>query len=412
MEAPEYDLIVVGGSSSGSQVAHTASKLGLNVAVVEEHPKTGLPEHCSGLFSYWGLEAIDSMPPKDLVFNYDVYGSQIIAPNGKILTVKKPEPHAIVCDRAAFDRFLLGRAVESGTTLFQPFRAMEAIRRQNSVEVKIRSSSGEQISLTGKMVVSAEGIRGNIAQQLGLQGPPKDRFVYAAQFYMDDLEGVDHQLVEVYQTHTYAPDFFAWLIPMSDQSAKIGLGTSRPAAGKQLEAFVKDHPVMKEKTIHADHTRTTAGRIPTTGPVKRTFADRTMLVGDVAGQTKPTTGGGVILGGIAAQIAGQVAYEAVQHDRFDAKFLAKYQTQWRKEMLSNLKRMRLVREYMNRLQDGEVDHFFSMLEQKGIATDIENIGHVDDQGKLVRKFMVTWSLYPFYLKTSPRLLNSVFQSLF
>ena len=41
----------------------------------------------------------------------------------------------------------------------------------------------------------------------------------------------------------------------------------------------------------------TAGRIPTTGPVRTTYADNFMMVGDVAGQTKPTTGGGVILGG-------------------------------------------------------------------------------------------------------------------
>jgi geranylgeranyl reductase family protein len=386
------------------------AKQGITVAVIEEHPSTGLPEHCSGLFSYEGLNLLDSMPPDDIVFNHDIYGSRIVAPNGKIMTVRKTEKHALVCDRAAYDRFLLDRALSNGTELFQPYRAMGANYVDDGVIVDILSRDGEQISLKSKMVISAEGVRAGIASQLGLSGPPKDKFVNAAQFYMYDLNGVDKELVEVYQTQEFAPDFFAWLIPMSENSAKIGLGTSRPAAAKELERFINDHPVMKARCEGAENRRTTAGRIPTTGPVKKTYTDRLLITGDVAGQTKPTTGGGVILGGIAAQIAGDVAVKAVNKNQFDSKFLKSYQKQWKSEMMMNLRRMRLVRNYMNKLRDTEVDEFFNSLEEKGILKDIEDIGHVDNQGALVKKFMLSYKLYPFYLKTFPRLFKSLLES--
>ena len=106
----DYDCIVIGGSANGAQAAYSASQSGLKVAVVEEHSKIGLPEHCSGLFSYWGLEKLDCLPPEDIVLNPEVSGSRIISPNGKILTVNKSKKHALVCDRGAFDRFLMEKA--------------------------------------------------------------------------------------------------------------------------------------------------------------------------------------------------------------------------------------------------------------------------------------------------------------
>jgi len=406
----DYDVVIIGGSANGSQAAYIAAKHGLSVAVIEEHPTTGLPEHCSGLFSYWGLDQLDSMPPDDIIFNHDIYGSRIIAPNGKEMTVRKSERHAIVCDRAAFDRFLLDRAVTEGAELYQPYRAMTATRTEDGVRTEARSRDGDRIELNSHLLISAEGIRAGIAEQLGLSGPDPEKFVNAAQFYMHGLKGVDPELVEVYQSHEYAPDFFAWLIPMSEDSAKIGLGTSKKGASKELQKMIENHPVLKKRCEGAEIRRKTAGRIPTTGAVKKTYADNVMLVGDVAGQTKPTTGGGVILGGIGGQIAGEVAAEAVEANRFDAKFLKRYQKRWKKEMATNLRRMQLVRNYMNVLTDEEVDDFFNQLETKGILKDIEKYGHVDDQGTLVRKFMTTFSLYPFYLKTSGRLLKSLFTS--
>jgi digeranylgeranylglycerophospholipid reductase len=230
----------------------------------------------------------------------------------------------------------------------------------------------------------------------------------AAQFYMHGLSDLDATLVEVYQSREYSPDFFAWVIPMSKDSAKVGLGTSKKAAAKELTKMISSHPILKEKCDGAEIRRKTAGRIPISGPVKKTYTNGFLMTGDVAGQTKPTTGGGVILGGIAAQIAGEIGARGVHEGRTEAKYLKQYEKRWKKEIHRNLKMMLLVRKYLNVLKDKEVDKLFETIEQKGIVQKIEEHGHIDNQGKLVLRLMKTLSLYPFYLRTSGRLTRSLF----
>ena len=70
----EFDIIIIGGSANGGQAALSAINKGVSVAVIEEHKKIGLPEHCSGLFSYWGLNEL-----RDLRVNYNapIFNSKI-----------------------------------------------------------------------------------------------------------------------------------------------------------------------------------------------------------------------------------------------------------------------------------------------------------------------------------------------
>ena len=401
-----YDVIVIGGSANGSQAARSVASNGLTTLIIEEHPTTGIPEHCSGLFSYHGLEKIDAFPPNNIIFNHNIYGSRLIAPNGKTLVVRKSKRHAIVCNRAEFDKFLLQLAINTGAEVLQPFKATKVKRHVGHVEVQIESRSGESHQLKCKILINAEGVKGTIAKQLGLQPPPKRQIVYAAQFYMKDLNGIDQTLVEVYQSQKYARKFFAWIIPMDDTSAKVGIGTIQHNASKQLHWMINEHPILKKRCYKAEITRKIGGRIPPTGPVNLTYTDNALLVGDVAGQTKPTTGGGVILGGVAAKIAGKVATEAIENNTLTRKFLKKYQTAWKREIYRNLFLQRKVRNYLNLLGDKEVNNFFEILDRKGLLPMIENYGHVDNQAKLAMKLGRTLSLYPFYLKTSKSLVNA------
>lgn len=405
----DYDIIVVGGSANGLQSARTTAIAGMRVAVIEEHPQVGMPEHCSGLFSYWGLEKLDSMPPANAIFNDAIYGSRLIAPNGKQLTVRKTAPHAIVSDRAAFDRFLLQKAQAAGAEILQPYRVVAV--SHSKVGVTVTATHGnEKLQLSADVLISAEGKRGRIAQQMGLLPPPADKLVYAAQFFMENMEDIDPTLVEVYQNHTFAPNYFGWIVPMSATSAKVGLGSSNRYASKQLERMLQQHPVLHRRTQHAQIIRRIAGTIPTTGPVKRTYADRFLLVGDVAGQTKPTTGGGVIVGGIAAQLAGKVAAEQILSGDVSAKALHRYEKLWKKELHWNLWYQRKVRNYIDFLSDAQMNRFFDILKRKGILAMVENHGHVDNQGDLAKKLLITPALYPFFLSTLGQFTKAILRS--
>ena len=51
-----YDLAVIGAGPAGSSTAEPASKLGLNVILLEEHPRVGAPQHCAGILAKEGIE--------------------------------------------------------------------------------------------------------------------------------------------------------------------------------------------------------------------------------------------------------------------------------------------------------------------------------------------------------------------
>jgi digeranylgeranylglycerophospholipid reductase len=71
--------------------------------------------------------------------------------------------------------------------------------------------------------------------------------------------------------------------------------------------------------------RRCSGAIPIGAP-ERTVADRGFLLGDAAGQTKPFTGGGILYGMTAADLA----VEHIAPD--DPTSLQDYETAWRDEL--------------------------------------------------------------------------------
>ncbi len=68
--------------------------------------------------------------------------------------------------------------------------------------------------------------------------------------------------------------------------------------------------------------------LPVDGPLKRTFSDHVMAVGDAAAMVMPTNGGGISTAMITGEIAGQVAADHVQK----GIPLSEYEKRWKAVM--------------------------------------------------------------------------------
>ena len=130
------------------------------------------------------------------------------------------------------------------------------------------------------------------------------------------VDDVDKNMVEVYLGRNVAPNFFAWIIPRKDGTAKIGLATSKGDPRMYLQKFMKKHPIASKKLQNNTVTHLSLHPIPLNGPISKTYFHGFLAVGDAASQVKPTTGGGVIFGLTCAKIAGEVACEAVMNNNF------------------------------------------------------------------------------------------------
>jgi len=94
----------------------------------------------------------------------------------------------------------------------------------------------------------------------------------------------------------------------------------------------------------------------------RTHADRTILVGDAAGQTKPLTGGGIVWGLRCADIAARAVEYAFDAGRYDAFFWkTEYERRWQAAIGRELRRQLAVRKLYARLGNAQIDGIFNAI---------------------------------------------------
>ena len=374
------DIIVVGGGPSGSFSAFTAARLGAEVLVCEEHKEIGVPKHCAGHLSVSGLERLGLRLPHGIVEN-EIKGATFHSPSGREFAIRCPSTVSCVVNRELFDKHLSDLAMKSGARYSLESRVRSLLYNSGSVAgVAVRKGRDEE-TLASSVVIDAEGCASPLLKKTGLQTLDSLMVVKAIQAEVDRVHEIDPDTVEVYLGRKYAPDFFAWIIPKRNSSAKVGLATRTGNPREYLHRFMKDHPVASRKLRKSNITRLSIHPIPLGGPIPKTYSNGLLVVGDAASQVKPTTGGGVILGLLCSKIAGEVAYEAIKSNDFFEAFLSQYQSRWRELIGFDLAVMRQIRKLLNRLSDRKIDKMIDLCAKLGVSSILEEAGDLDFQGR-------------------------------
>jgi len=368
------DIAVVGAGPAGLIAARDAAEEGAAVTVFEEHEEIGVPCHCAGLLSLKGLTEINVPSDESFVQN-KVKGAHFFSPSKLSFTVEKDEPVACVVNRVNFDRFLAKQATQAGANLKLNSK-VKNIKRLNG-KIFLTCNFG---TVKADIIVDAEGVASHLIKGIGLQPLPTRRLLPALQY---DLKGVnlDVDYVEIHVGREVAPHFFAWVIPLDENSARVGLACEGDSPHEKLERFIE----KRFKGDNLTHIYTRSGLVITCGPVPRSFDDNFIAVGDVAGQVKPTTGGGVIWGGVCAMIAGRVAAEAVEARDPAQSFLRNYEILWRKRLDKEVKLTLLARKIADRLSDKTVDKIFEAIARSNLQEEVSLEGDIDFQAGAILK---------------------------
>jgi flavin-dependent dehydrogenase len=97
-----------------------------------------------------------------------------------------------------------------------------------------------------------------------------------------------------------------------------------------------------------------------------------VLVGDAAGQVKPTTGGGIYYGLLCAEVAADVLHQAISVNDFSAQVLSEYDRRWRRLLSRELQIGRWARWLFERLNDRQIDRLFDMVQRQGFSEALLN----------------------------------------
>ncbi|MCR4368389.1 MAG: geranylgeranyl reductase family protein [archaeon] len=374
-------LTVVGAGPAGLVAARKAQKLGWETTVLEEHPTIGTPVNCTGIISASGVEELGIRKQVEEVLVNKVRGAQIFSPNHEMVEVKKSGTVAYVVDRGGFDRVLGREAQDAGVEIRLNTKMIDIRNETVFVEHKGR---GEL--LKSRVILGADGVNSKTRRLMGIETDIKN-YVHAYQVVAEG--NFNPNMVQVY-LGDYAKNFFAWVVPESATRARVGLASTSGNIRKDFNLFVQ------EKNLTGNFCDRCSSLIPVGEPFKSVVKGNLMLVGDAAFHTKATTGGGILLG----MAAGEVAANALHAHFKDNKPLSDYD-----KMLSPInKELRLhfkIREYMNKKTEDDMDNLFRKMNKAGMGEFLSEYGDMDKPSRFLGKILKKpsmWRLFPEALR--------------
>lgn len=387
----DFDVIVAGAGPAGGMAAMSAARLGLRVALIEEHAEVGAPAHCSGKLQLHAFREFDL--PQHLVMN-TLQAGAFYAPDGSVARVRRAEPDSHVVDRAIFDRWLADEAQRHGAELVLRTR-LRAAEQMNGLMRVSGEREGRAFSATAPLVIDAEGARPVLPASLGLRLPRS--YVLGLQYQMSGVDLENEDCPEIYLGARTAPGFFAWLMPIGPARGRVGLcveprlGTRAPVF--YLERLIREHPVASKRLRGAVVERKLAGPIPVLGARRPSLVGGMLLVGDAAGQVKATSGGGIYFSLIAGRLAAQAAHEFLGGD---AGALKRYEKQWRARFGRELNFTAFARVTLNHMTDGELNAFVASIgEDEDFRRTVEARGDTAYQSRLMAPVLarlLRWSV--------------------
>jgi digeranylgeranylglycerophospholipid reductase len=366
----KYDVAVVGAGPTGAIASKYAAR-NARTLLIEEHASIGSPVQCTGLISKAALTQCE-IGEGNFVLSR-IKGAFVYAPNGDELTIRGKDVKAYVIDRKIFDRVLVESSLDAGVELMLKTRFMGL--QNDGISVL---SNGLRRDIQADIVIGADGIMSSVGRAAGL--PRCKKFMSGIQFEAP-YYARDPEFVEIFTGNKFAPGFFGWAVPFAGM-ARIGLAKNmddKPAL-HYLEELIK-HPVLASR-YRGSRTEHVVGGIPL-GPPERTATDNVMLVGDAAGQVKPTSGGGVYMGAVCAKIAGEVAARAARKETDPGE----YEKRWRSAVGMELAIGMIIHKSLGKLSDENLNEFIAFLNRPGMSESITEYGDMDHPSVLLKELL-------------------------
>ena len=384
----KYDSIIVGGGPVGAVAAQSAARHGAKVLLIEKGAQPTYPDRCTGIISPRCLE--EAQLDASVILR-EIKGGTIYAPNGRSLQIEAKDTRALVVNRHLFNMKLIEAAQGAGVECLYCSRALDIDGQMVIVE-----RNGTTYQAQAKAIVGADGAKSRVAEAAEL--PPPDQLLLGLQATAR-YEPPREDMVNIFVDQHLAPGFFAWIVPAEDGIARVGLATHQMKEAYSLLKMLLDRLNLQPLTINT-------GLIPL-GPRSRTVAKNVLLVGDAAAQAKPTSGGGLYTGIVAAKIAGRVAAQCAE----DTGALVEYETAWREKLSRELTLGMSLRRLFQRLNNVELNLIFAILDNKMFMNVVTAHGDIDYPSHIIRALLQQPKTWRKIWSQLPSPVHSVLEAL-
>ena len=341
----KYDVVVAGGSISGLLCAREIARSNHSVIVIEEDYEIGTPEHCGGLVSMSGLADL-GVVPSHRTFDTVIKYANITGPDGNGFTISAKKQRIVEISRRELDKQVALQAQRHGATI------TTRTSFQGMTESGISTDKDE---IECDLFVDARGVSSIIHSDRTGVIPSAQYEIYA--------DWIKRDVVHVMLDQNKFPGFFAWIIPSGEGRGKVGVAGHGINTANAMDAFLQNYKFSIVRKIFAP--------IWIKGPIKKFVSGKTVIVGDAAGQAKPTTAGGIYTSGMGGVYAGQSIAKYL--DTKSIRDLDEYQIRWKKKFGREFEQQLLARKILERLDNKTITKLIN-----SITPDIVNAINDDD----------------------------------
>lgn len=368
----EVDLVVAGAGPGGLYAALEALKRGLTVHVFDKKTVVGVPVKCGEYFPV--QKEMEYLLPSagEYMHVFDV-PQESVDNTCKTIRVISPKGSEYQFD---FEAYILDRTVLEQHVAKEVEKLGGTIQLQTPVDLFIENGDilvgrSRSEGVKAKVVIAADGFPSKVAKSAGILTEDymtPNNIAINYEYLMTGLS-VDQSVTEMYMGTDFAPGGYGWIIPKGNRSANVGIGIrtsySKKNDGKgYLQFFLDRCPLTKAKLGGGKSGPMIADVLPVDGPLRKTYSEHVMAVGDAAGMVMPTNGGGIATAMITGEIAGQIASDHVQK----GAPLLEYEQKWKqvmgKELYVSTRLRRLADRFMG--NDFLFDVLLRVLGTKGI----------------------------------------------
>jgi len=365
----KYDVMVIGAGPVGIYASIRIAEAGFRVLAIEEDAQVGKPRFCTGLIS---KEAFDQFLLPEGAIEEEFNFATIFSPSGLKLRLKSKSP-VYATDRTTFDQGLYHRAKEAGVKFLLNCRCLALKVNNDFAEARVAALGASERTIKAEAIILATGIKYSLHKFVGLTLPPDFLDCSQVQTAGRPMEGI-----EIYLGNSIAPRSFAWVVPLKKNELRIGMSTYQNSA-----SFLKT--LLKKLSLKGDFN--IMRRPIPLGTIKNTYTDRVLVVGDAAGQVKPTTGGGIYFGLLCADLAAKTIIDAFKAGDFSKKFLRRYEINWKKRIEFDLTMGLYLRKLIADFSDEQIEKLIRFSVQEKTQRLIEKYGDFNHHGRLIKELI-------------------------
>jgi electron-transferring-flavoprotein dehydrogenase len=319
MPPESYDIVVVGGGTSGCFAAATAAQKGLDVAVLErktaeEGGRIACGDAIKGTSTFPDVIDLDYLREESFT-NEGITLARFENPKtNENLDIGFRGGSGAIVDRKRYGEVLLEEAERAGAEIHYETVVQDVVQN-GAVRGVTATKRGSVVEYEADVVIDAAGSLSLLQDKADFDGTTFDTNVNYQQFcsaYREVIELDDP--VDWHNAIVFKPTAelgYLWYFPRTPTEINVGLGFQMNKEPMELVEHLKRDVQSREEFEGATVKDKLGAALPTRRPLDSAVAPGYMAVGDAAAHVNPCTGGGIPGAAKAGTWAAEAAMEAI-----------------------------------------------------------------------------------------------------